>query len=296
MFNLERAIADWRRQLRAAGIDSSVTLDELESHLRDDMEARRRLGLSEAEAFAAAVREIGSAGSLGREFEKNPLRREVAARMAKILVVGVAGSALLTGVGAIFKLPLSLELPLSGFAFAVVLTFFVWMLRTAGLSAIRRGALLDLSLLTAGAKRSLDAARTEAARFHHDFIGTEHALLGLFAVSDGTVARVLWNCGLERQTVLREVEKFVGIGPMHETARELPCTPRLTQAVQLAAREARALKLDRVGAEHLLLGLLVEGRGVASLVLKNLGVSLEALRAAILREAGEAGGEPAGGS
>ena len=124
MFDLDRAIADWRRQLRAAGFKPSETLDELESHLREDAEARMRSGLTAEQAFVAAVREIGSAKSLKCEFEKNlakdPFKREWLAKVAKIFVFGLAGSALLTGVGWLFQLPFGVELPLSGFAFAAI--------------------------------------------------------------------------------------------------------------------------------------------------------------------------------
>jgi hypothetical protein len=297
MFDLDRSIAGWRRQISAAGLESSESLDELESHLRDDVEARMRSGLIAEQAFAAAVREIGSARSLKYEFEKNlakdPFKHEWRARLAKIFVFGLAGSALLTGIGWLFQLPFGVELPLSGFAFAVTCVAFAWLLLAARRAAANQVFLpLDDSMLTADARQSLEAARTEAMRFHHDFIGTEHALLGLFEAQNGIVAKVLRDCGLERGMVREEVEKIIGVGLVHETAQVLPRTPRLKKAMAFAAREARALKHEGVGTEHLLLGLLIEGQGVAALVLRSLGVSLEAARAAILRETGGAGGEP----
>jgi hypothetical protein len=300
MFDLDRAIADWRRQMLAAGIKSSESLDELESHLRDDVEGQMRSGLGTEAAFAAARERIGSAKSLKGEFEKNlapkPFKREWLARLAKIFIFGLAGSAVLTGIGWLFQLPFGMELPLSGFAFAATAAAFVWLLLTARHSAMEQGLLFDGTLLTADAKQSLEVARAEAARFHHDFIGTEHALLGLFEANAGIVAKVLRNCGLDRGVVREEIEKIIGVGLVRETAQILPCTPRLKRAMKLAAQEACAMKYDGVGAEHLFLGLLREGQGVAGIVLRNLGVSLEAARAAILRETGGTGGEPATGS
>jgi hypothetical protein len=301
MFDLDGAIAGWRRQMSAAGLESSESLDELESHLRDDVEMRMRSGLTAEQAFTAAVREIGSAKSLKGEFEKNlaqdPFKHEWRARLAKIFVFGLAGCALMTGVSWLFKLPFGVELPLSGFAFAALLVGFVWLLLTARRAAANQGSLpVDDSMLAAEAKQSLETARREAMRFHHDFIGTEHALLGLFDAQDGIVTKVLRDCGLDRGMVREEIEKIIGVGLVHETAQVLPRTPRLKRAMKLAAREAGALKPNSVGAEHLLLGLLIEGQGVAALVLRRFGVSLEAARAAILREAGGAGGEPTTGS
>jgi hypothetical protein len=301
MFDLDGAIAGWRRQMSAAGLESSESLDELESHLRDDVEMRMRSGLTAEQSFAAAVHEIGSAKSLTCEFGKNlakdRFKHEWRARLAKIFVFGLAGAALLTGIGWLFQLPFGVELPLSGFAFAALLVAFVWLLLTARRAAANQFFLpVDDSVLTADAKQSLETAHREAMRFHHDFIGTEHALLGLFDAQDGIVTKVLRDCGLDRGMVREEIEKIIGVGLVHETAQVLPRTPRLKRAMKLAAREAGAPKPNSVGAEHLLLGLLIEGQGVAALVLRKFGVSLEAARAAILREAGGAGGEPTTGS
>jgi hypothetical protein len=233
----------------------------------------------------------------GKNLAKDRFKHEWRARLAKIFVFGLAGAALLTGIGWLFQLPFGVELPLSGFAFAALLVAFVWLLLTARRAAANQFFLpVDDSVLTADAKQSLETARREAMRFHHDFIGTEHALLGLFDAQDGIVTKVLRDCGLDRGMVREEIEKIIGVGLVHETAQVLPRTPRLKRAMKLAAREAGALKPNSVGAEHLLLGLLIEGQGVAALVLRKFGVSLEAARAAILREAGGAGGEPTTGS
>jgi hypothetical protein len=233
----------------------------------------------------------------GKNLAKDRFKHEWRARLAKIFVFGLAGAALLTGIGWLFQLPFGVELPLSGFAFAALLVAFVWLLLTARRAAANQFFLpVDDSVLTADAKQSLETAHREAMRFHHDFIGTEHALLGLFDAQDGIVTKVLRDCGLDRGMVREEIEKIIGVGLVHETAQVLPRTPRLKRAMKLAAREAGALKPNSVGAEHLLLGLLIEGQGVAALVLRRFGVSLEAARAAILREAGGAGGEPTTGS
>lgn len=137
---------------------------------------------------------------------------------------------------------------------------------------------------TPRAQQVLALARKEADRFHHDFVGTEHLLLGLIRLGQGTAVTVLGKMGLDLDTVRNEVEKQVGTGPDQEIIGLIPYTPRVKKVLALAAKEARALNHTYVGTEHILLGLLVEGDGVAPRVLKNLGVDTEKTRLEILRE------------
>jgi len=130
----------------------------------------------------------------------------------------------------------------------------------------------------------LALARKEADRFHHHFVGTEHLLLGLIELGQGVAVNVLQKLGLDLETVRREVEKQVGTGPDQYALGNIPYTPRVKKVLALAAKEARALRHTYIGTEHLLLGLLREGDGVAARVLENLEVDIEKTRQEILKE------------
>jgi predicted dehydrogenase len=140
------------------------------------------------------------------------------------------------------------------------------------------------SNFTPRAQQVLALARKEADRFHHHFVGTEHVLLGLIGLGQGVAVNVLQKMGLVLETVRMEVEKQVGTGPDQKMIGDIPYTPRVKKVVSLAAKEAKALNHTYVGTEHLLLGLLREGDGVAARVLKNLDVDIEQTRLEILRE------------
>jgi len=139
-----------------------------------------------------------------------------------------------------------------------------------------------LSALTPGALRTLELARLEAPRLHHGFIGTEHVLLGLLALEDGVVTNVLGRMGVDREDVRRQIEKWVSAFPPSHLPGRLPYTPRVKKALRLAATEAKVFQHAGVGAEHLFLGLLLEGDGVAGRVLRDLGLSPETTREEIL--------------
>lgn len=139
---------------------------------------------------------------------------------------------------------------------------------------------------TASAQRTLELGGREALGFHHDFIGTEHVLLGLLELETGVVANVLAKMGVDHRVVRSEIEKIVGNGPTQQFATTLPYTPRTKKALELAGKEARTFNHDRVSPEHIFLGLLLEGSGVAALVLKNLGVNIQTAREQTLRELG----------
>ena len=137
---------------------------------------------------------------------------------------------------------------------------------------------------TPRAQQVLQLARQEADRFNHGYIGTEHLLLGLIALGQGVAVTVLRRMGLDLETVRLEVEKSVGVGSDMKTVGNVPYTPRVKKVLALAGTEARAMNVEFVGTEHVLLGLLREGEGVAARVLANLHVDIEKTREAVLKE------------
>ncbi|MEM8866745.1 MAG: ATP-dependent Clp protease ATP-binding subunit [Verrucomicrobiota bacterium] len=137
---------------------------------------------------------------------------------------------------------------------------------------------------TPRAQQVLALARKEADRFHHNYVGTEHLLLGLINLGQGVAVNVLQKMGLDLQTVRTAVEKQVGTGPESKPSGNIPYTPRVKKVLALAGKEAKALNHSYVGTEHILLGLLREGEGVAARVLKSLDVDIERCRNEILSE------------
>jgi ATP-dependent Clp protease ATP-binding subunit ClpC len=137
---------------------------------------------------------------------------------------------------------------------------------------------------TPRAQQVLALARKEADRFNHNYVGTEHLLLGLIKLGQGVAVNVLQKMGLDLETVRMEVEKQVGSGPETKMVGNIPYTPRVKKVLALAGKEAKALNHSYVGTEHILLGLLREGEGVAARVLKNLEVDIERTRNEILKE------------
>ncbi len=137
---------------------------------------------------------------------------------------------------------------------------------------------------TPRAQQVLALARKEADRFNHNYVGTEHLLLGLIKLGQGVAVNVLQKMDLDLETVRMEVEKQVGNGPENKMVGNIPYTPRVKKVLALAGKEAKALSHSYVGTEHILLGLLREGEGVAARVLKNLQVDIERTRNEILRE------------
>ena len=237
MFNLDNAIKEWRRQMLAAEIKTPALLDELESHLRDDVEQQMRLGPNAQEAFEIAVRQIGQPAALRDEFTKvGPTKRTRLQRLKSAL------------------------------------------LKFLGVSPPLANA------YTAEAWEILELGGKQALGFHHDFIGTEHLLLGLLESKTEIVPSVLQRIGVDHKVVREEVEKIVGIGIPQRNTSALPYTPRVKKALELAAKEARVQNRMRVSAEHIFLGLMLEGGGVAALVLRNLGVNAVMIRGEILKE------------
>ena len=220
----------------ASGIKAPVPLDELESHLRDDVERRMRVGATAEQAFEAAVQQIGQAGALNHEFTK----------------AGGLRWALLCKVKGIFAGWLVPEPPLATFS--------------------------------KSARETLDLARSEAPRLHHNFVGTEHVLLGLLKLEHGALPNVLKRLNVNREEIRKQIEMWASLFPSMKARSNLPYTPRVKKALRLAAAEAVACHQACTGPEHIFLGLLLEGDGVAWRVLKNLGLDSQRARAEIRRD------------
>jgi ATP-dependent Clp protease ATP-binding subunit ClpC len=151
-------------------------------------------------------------------------------------------------------------------------------------------------------RKVLAMAREEAARLHHEYVGTEHILLGLIREGEGVAATVLQNLSVELDDIQQKIEETVKKGKAGQTTGpDLPYTSRAKKVLELAMSEARELNHSYVGTEHLLLGLLREEKGIAAQVLTDAGVNLDAARAETLRILGTEmpqGGaqQPSGGS
>src|ERR671916_3326755 len=156
------------------------------------------------------------------------------------------------------------------------------------------------------ARKVMALANQEAQRFNHEYIGTEHILLGLIKEGSGVAANVLKNLDVDLRKIRLEVEKLVQSGPDMVTMGKLPQTPRAKKVIEYSMEEARHLNHNYVGTEHILLGLLREQEGVAAQVLMNLGLKLEEVREEVLNllghnmpnesESGGGGGGGGGGS
>ena len=136
---------------------------------------------------------------------------------------------------------------------------------------------------TPRAQQVLQLARKQADTFNHGYVGTEHILLGLIALGHGVAINALQSVGVDFDSVRLEIEKAAGTGPETKTIGSIPFTPRAKKVLALSANEARNLGHSYVGTEHILLGLLREGEGIAARVLENLGVDLEEIRFEIMK-------------
>src|SRR4051812_28631339 len=134
---------------------------------------------------------------------------------------------------------------------------------------------------TERARKVLQLAQEEAQRFNHNYIGTEHLLLGLVREGDGVAAKVLANLGVKLGKVRSSVEFIIGRGDRSVTG-DIGLTPRAKKVIELSIDEARRLNHHYVGTEHLLLGLVREGEGIAAAVLEKLGVSLDKVRSQVI--------------
>ncbi|MFH0935431.1 MAG: ATP-dependent Clp protease ATP-binding subunit [Candidatus Omnitrophota bacterium] len=141
---------------------------------------------------------------------------------------------------------------------------------------------------TERARKVIILAKEEARRFNHDYIGTEHILLGLVREGEGVAATVLQKMGVSLENIRLEIEKLVQPGPTTQIIGDIPFTPRAKKALELAAEEARSLGHNYIGTEHLLLGLIREGEGIASQVLLNLNLDLNRVRNEVMEILGSA--------
>ena len=135
---------------------------------------------------------------------------------------------------------------------------------------------------TERARKVLSLAHEEAQRYQHHYIGTEHLLLGLMRGGEGVAASVLSNLGVELDTVRSAIEAILGRGD-RMVLGEMGLTPRIKRVIELAVDEAHRLNHHYIGTEHLLLGLVREGEGIACLALQSLGVNLEQVRTETIR-------------
>ncbi len=140
-----------------------------------------------------------------------------------------------------------------------------------------------LNNFTPRAQQVISLAKKEAKRFGHDYVGTEHLLLGLIKLGQGVAVAVLQSMKLDLESVRLEVEKRSGSGGATMQEGEIPFTPRAKKVLQLASSEARSLNYNYIGTEHILLGLLKEGEGMAAQILTSLDIDLEAVRSEVLK-------------
>ncbi|NQT06582.1 MAG: ATP-dependent Clp protease ATP-binding subunit [Candidatus Omnitrophica bacterium] len=141
---------------------------------------------------------------------------------------------------------------------------------------------------TERARRVILLAKEEAKRFNHDYIGTEHLLLGLIREGEGVAAAVLMSLGLDPTKIRMEVERLVQPGPSAAISGDIPFTPKAKRAIELSMEEARQFGHNYIGTEHLLLGLIKEGEGVASEVLTNLGLDANKVKDEVMQILGSA--------
>jgi ATP-dependent Clp protease ATP-binding subunit ClpC len=137
------------------------------------------------------------------------------------------------------------------------------------------------------AQKVIMIAQEEAKRLSHDYVGTEHVLLGLVSLGEGVAAQVLSNSGVSFAHIRMEIEKMVGMGDNMMLLGEIPFTPRAKKVLEYAVEEAQHMGHSYIGTEHILLGLIREEEGVAARVLENLGLKLDSVRQAVLELIGE---------
>jgi Clp amino terminal domain, pathogenicity island component len=341
MPDLEMRIAEWRGQMAGGGVTNPEVLDELENHLREDIEQRMRAGASAPQAFAAAVERIGAPRVLRSEFAKSGApHRSCRPNVVRGGCVAFAAAILLINAWTLFQYDLNPVQRSLIFLAVSLITFYVGMLPfrpdlRPGAAVIKFMALLmwvwplvailgALQIIRAQigfttemifwnlyaacaatlavchflrpfnpladtpwsftARQTMELARAEASGLYHDFIGTEHLLLGLLKSEPRIVPGVLKKFGVDQEKLRSEIRRLVEVGPAHEVSAEIPLTPRAREALQLAAEEARTRHHSVPSAEHIFLGLLREGGGVAAVALKNLGVRIEKAREIISNE------------
>jgi hypothetical protein len=348
MFHLETAIRTWRQRLRASGFSSSETIDELESHLREEFESQLCRGLNPEAAFQLAAELIGDPRSLNGEFSKlacskyrgvtkffrpscflaalflfaggipavwnsellianralcfitilaatcylaalpflyrslpNPEGRRVAIVLKSMSAFFACWPvfALLDGLR-ILPLHLTNSLSLLGWDGYVmcVFTMFAYFVRgIEGPDASTPGSYK----FSETAETALNRARDEATKLHHDYVGTEHILLGVLAAESSLLADIFRKASITAEAARSQVEKIAKPAAASQAEARIEYTPRARRALQLAERESRAMNQPCLGVEHIFLGVLLENEGLAGLVLRNLGIDYGTARAEI---------------
>jgi len=276
MFDLEREVQRWRRELLGDGLNASE-LDELEDHLRTEVEQQLRSGTALREAFDAAEARIGRGRLLKAQFKQadaTTKNRNVTFVAKATIGTLVAWTVVFAGVCCVTGFPIALKS--SAALFALVLLAIsagvIWTHRRG-----RPGTSPDLSEFAPGAQQCLDLAQKEAHQLGHDYVGTEHVLLALASLDTGAVAGVLEKAGVAREALRRDIEKRISACTAQGVASKLPHTPRLENALRLAVREA-ASDRGQADSEHVLLGLLSERSGIAGRVLRSFGFSVGQVR------------------
>ena len=145
---------------------------------------------------------------------------------------------------------------------------------------------------TERSKKVIQLAHREALRMGHDVIGTEHILMGLVAEDDGVAARILQSSGVTLEELRNVVEQFVGRGDQKSKPVDLPLSPRAKKVLDLAMREAKGMSVNYVGTEHILLGLISEGEGVAAQIIASTGMDVEKIRAEVIAAVSAGEGSP----
>jgi hypothetical protein len=287
MFDLEREIQRWRRELLASGLNSSE-LDELEDHLRTGIEEQLHSGVAVHEAFAIAVERIGRGSLLNAQFDSacaigpanwrsgntGAVVKGTIGLLAACAIV-LAAVYYLSGVPIAFKTGASLL----GAAFLAIVAGAVWMCGRGPRTTVSAEKGSE-ALIPPDVQELFSLARGEARRLGHDYVGTEHLLLALAIHDAGVLAKVLEKLGLGREALRKEIENRIKACVAHERRTRLPFTPRLNRALRLAANEADSCG-QRLNADHFLLGLLRERTGVAGSVLRSLGFNVEQVRSSL---------------
>jgi len=356
MFHLEKAINDWKRQVTGSKLVCRETIDELESHLREDFEAQVRDGIDPGEAFEHAVMRIGDLKLLTSEFGKLSSNRpgsllkifrassitaavlmlisnvpalrdsEMGLIATMICAIALAASVFfLAALPFVYRLLPSPQNPRIGMLFKLMAVFFaawpiVALLDVAriinfhgnslsmvcwdayavavftGFAYFLRGQLTNRTTgslpepqFSELAREALDSAAAEALRLHHDYIGTEHVLLGILSTGSPLLMDVFRKARVTHEATRREVEKIVKPGAGPKLIHTPEYTPRANRALSFAANEARTMRHSSISVEHLFLGLLLENEGIAGLVLRKLGFDFKTARAEILKGFGPGG-------
>ena len=277
MFNLEQAIANWRFSLVQAGSSPEV-IDELECHLRDEIESQMRTTSDPQLAFDNAVLLMGDPVQLEEQFKEASIADEKTrgsfipfsslVKVAAVLTVPFAIILLLSSFR-VFDLQRNIVGILVGWLIFTVGTIstLVIIFRVAKLPVPCR-AVVAIDPFPASRLQSpllLEQARSEALALGHDFIGTEHLLLALLNHERGENRPL----NLNYQSIRSEVTRLVSPNAALPTSSRLSLTPRANKALQIAEKEAKRLNQPLVSIDHILSGLILEGSGVAAEVLKR---------------------------